>query len=115
MGLLLYCRAEFEEEGLKSARERLSHLENVLQTERVNLDKHEAHKAQVLQEIESLESQAKQLKTDVGEHQEELDEKTKVVEQVKRTTTKAGRTLDQSLKDISSCVGGFLHVSRIVC
>jgi structural maintenance of chromosome 1 len=55
-----------------------------------------------------LESQAEKLKADVGEHQEVLDEKTKVVEQVKRTTTKAGRALDQTLKDISSCVGGFL-------
>lgn len=96
---------------MKSARERLSHLENVLETERINLDKHEAHKAHVLQEIESLESQAEKLKADVGEHQEVLDEKSKVVEQVKRTTTKAGRALDQTLKDISSCVGGFLHVS----
>ena len=55
MDFLLCWRTEFEE-GLKNARERLSHLENILETERANLDKHEAHKTQVLQEIESLES-----------------------------------------------------------
>lgn len=55
-----------------------------------------------------MESQAEKLKAEVGGHQEVLDEKTKVVEQVKRTTTKAGRALDQTLKDISSCVSGFL-------
>ncbi|KAK2462607.1 hypothetical protein APHAL10511_005340 [Amanita phalloides] len=96
-------QAEFEEEGLKSARERLGHIENVLQTERANLDKHEAQKVQVQREIESLEEQLETLKGNVAEHQEVLDEKTKVVEQVKRATMKAGRVLDQALKDISSC------------
>lgn len=96
---------------MKSARERLSHLENVLQTERVNLEKHEAQKAQVLRQIESLENEAEKLKAEVAEHQEVLDEKTKAVDQVKRTTTKAGRALDQTLKDISSCVSGFFRVS----
>ena len=46
----------------------------------------------------------------MAECQEVLDEKTKAMEQAKRTTMK-GRALDQMLKDISSCVRGFFHIS----
>jgi chromosome segregation ATPase len=103
-------RAEFEEEGLKADRERLTHLENVLRTERGNLEKYEAQKVEVQQWIQSLEGQADKLKGELGEHQEVLDERTKAVEHVKRTTMKAGRVLDQALKDISNCVSGSIRV-----
>jgi structural maintenance of chromosome 1 len=96
-------QAEFEEEGLKASRERLSHLDNILQADQVNLEKHEAQKAQIQREINDLEEQLDNLKEQVAGHQEVLDEKTKTVEQVKKTTMKAGKVLDQALKDISSC------------
>ncbi|KAM6496344.1 condensin complex subunit SMC1 [Amanita muscaria] len=96
-------QAEFEEEGLKAATERLSHLENVLRTEQANLGKHEAQKAQIDQEIKDLEDQVEKIKEQLAEHQVVLEEKSKVVEQVKRTTMKAAKVLDRALKDISSC------------
>ena len=101
---ILGFRAEFEEEGLKSSRERLSQLDNILQVDQANLEKHEAQKAQIQREIIGLEEQLDNLKEQVAGHQAVLDEKTKTVEQVKKTTMKAAKVLDQALKDISSCV-----------
>ena len=46
----------------------------------------------------------------MAECQEVPDEKNKAMEQVKRTIMK-GRALDQMLKDRSSCVSGFFHIS----
>ncbi|KAF8638669.1 hypothetical protein AX17_002030 [Amanita inopinata Kibby_2008] len=94
---------EFEEEGLKAARERLAHLDALLLTEKANLQKYELQRREVQGEIRALEGQVETFKQQVAENQEVLDEKSKTVEQVKRTTLKAGRILDQALKDISSC------------
>jgi structural maintenance of chromosome 1 len=41
------------------------------------------------------------LKEELGELQDALEEKTKAVEQVKKTTSKAAKVLDQALKEIA--------------
>jgi structural maintenance of chromosome 1 len=44
------------------------------------------------------------LKEELSGLQQALEEKTKDVEQVKKTTSKAGKVLDQALKEIATAV-----------
>ncbi|KIK68666.1 hypothetical protein GYMLUDRAFT_729684 [Collybiopsis luxurians FD-317 M1] len=95
-------RTEYESEALRSSRERLSHLEELVKGEEVNLAKLEERKKAVEQELAELEETISSYKEELGELQEVLDEKTKVVEQAKRTASKASKGLDQALKEISA-------------
>lgn len=59
------------------------------------------------EELEQSENTITGLKEELGGLQERLEEKTKVVEQVKKVSAKAGKVLDLALKEISSCVSLF--------
>ncbi|KAJ7118550.1 P-loop containing nucleoside triphosphate hydrolase protein [Mycena crocata] len=62
----------------------------------------EKQKETAQEEISESENAIGVLREDLSGLQEDLDEKTKNVEQVKKTTTKASKGLDQALKEIAS-------------
>ncbi|KAG5644198.1 hypothetical protein DXG03_008861 [Asterophora parasitica] len=96
-------QSAFEADGLRAARERLQYLETVLATERANLSKHESQKVALREEIATYETAIEDLKAELAQVQETFDEKTKAVEAVKKTTTKASKVLDLALKEIATC------------
>ncbi|KAF8068609.1 condensin complex subunit SMC1 [Lyophyllum atratum] len=96
-------QADFEAEGLKTTGERLANLEGVIAAEEANLAKWEAHRDTLKEEIVAFESTIAGLREELGEIQETLEEKNKVVEAVKKTTTKAAKALDMALKEIATC------------
>lgn len=55
-----------------------------------------------------MEEEIEGLKEELKELNAELEEKTKEVEKVKKTSMKAGKALDQMLKEITTKVGLFL-------
>ncbi|KAJ3819710.1 hypothetical protein F5880DRAFT_1074210 [Lentinula raphanica] len=93
---------EYENEALRSSRERMSHLEALVKTEEVTLANLQERKATVEQELADLEAGISAYKEDLIELQDALDEKSKVVEQAKKTALRSSRGLDQSLKEISA-------------
>ena len=60
----------------------------------------------IKQDIDEAEAAIVTQQEELKELQEAFEEKTKQVEQVKRTTTKAAKVLDQALKEIANRVGG---------
>ncbi|EDR03647.1 condensin complex subunit SMC1 [Laccaria bicolor S238N-H82] len=95
-------QSDFEEEGLKSAKERLERLEGMIKTERVNLSKLEEQNTAAAEDIAVAEQGIAKLRAELSTVQEVLEEKTKVVDQVKKTTSKASKVLDQALKEIAT-------------
>ncbi|KAF6764433.1 cohesin complex subunit psm1 [Ephemerocybe angulata] len=92
----LTTQHSFEEEGLRSIADRASKLTVIIDTEKANLEKYEQQKAAKQAEIEDG------LEEELGTLQGVLEEKTKAVEQVKKTTSKASKVLDQALKEIAT-------------
>lgn len=97
-------RVAFEKDGLTAALERLAGLEMVLTTEEANQAKYERQKTTLKEEIVAAEEAIGNLRTELAEIQEVLEEKTKDVETVKKTTAKAGKVLDIALKEIATWV-----------
>lgn len=64
----------------------------------------EEQKEAAQEDISESETAIGVLREDLSGLQETLEEKTKNVEQVKKTTTKASKVLDQALKEIASKV-----------
>ncbi|KAJ7032498.1 condensin complex subunit SMC1 [Mycena alexandri] len=100
---------EYEERQLKVAQEeseaRLrfdNQIARLTHQQEANLVKLEQQKAAAQEEISDSEDAIGVLREELSGLQEGLDEKTKNVEQVKRTTTKASKVLDQALKEIAS-------------
>jgi structural maintenance of chromosome 1 len=104
-------RADFENEGLRHSEDRLTHLEAIIRTEQVNLEKLDEEKAAHARDIEALEanilSQEKELQT----LQEGLDEKTKAVDVAKKTASKVSKVFDQAMKEIAACVSAMVDLS----
>ena len=79
-------------------------LEKTLTAEEANLRNLEDRKDTTEKEIASMEEAIAGVQEEQKKLNEVLEEKSKIVEQVKRTTAKAGKGLDQALKEISSKV-----------
>ncbi|KAJ7598927.1 condensin complex subunit SMC1 [Mycena floridula] len=92
---------EFESDTLKTSKERLSHLETVVETEQNNLVELKAQRDAVQKELDRSDAAIDTLREELSGLQETLDEKSKVVEQAKRTAGKATKALDQALKEIT--------------
>lgn len=90
---------------MTAAQERLGNLLNIVETERATLVRLEGQKENAQDEITSSEEAVAELRENLTGLHEALEEKTKSVEQVKRSTMKASKFLDQALKEISSKVG----------
>ncbi|KAJ6560360.1 condensin complex subunit SMC1 [Mycena capillaripes] len=95
-------QSDFETEALKGTQERMINLDKTITAEKANLEKLEKQKEAAQEDISESESAIGVLREDLSGLQEALDEQTKNVEQVKRTTTKASKVLDQALKEIAS-------------
>ncbi|KAF8872389.1 cohesin complex subunit psm1 [Gymnopilus junonius] len=96
-------QAAFENEGLTAATERLERLEVLINNEKANLTKLEEQRVAAERDIAASETVVSNLKEELIGLQEMLDEKTKVVEHVKKTGMKASKVLDQALKEIATC------------
>ncbi|KAF8156010.1 condensin complex subunit SMC1 [Crassisporium funariophilum] len=96
-------QAAFENEGLTQVRERLGHLNTLIELEQANLTRLEEQKADAVEDLKSSEEVIAKLKAELGDLQATLDERSKVVDQVKKTTLKASKVLDQALKEIALC------------
>ncbi|KAG6820541.1 hypothetical protein H0H93_015712 [Arthromyces matolae] len=92
----------FEQDGLTAAVGRLSHLETTITAEQANVAKHENQKSALTEELTASEDAVEQLRTELAEIQETLEEKNRKVEAVKKTATKAGKVLDLALKEIAT-------------
>ncbi|KAK0449845.1 condensin complex subunit SMC1 [Desarmillaria tabescens] len=92
---------DFESEALESARERLQHLEGVISTEEGVLEKLKDQKEAAENDISNSEAMIASLKEELTTLQSTLEEKTRHVDQVKRTTLKASKVLEQALKEIT--------------
>lgn len=78
----------------------------MINNEKANLSKLEEQRVATEKDIAASEAVVSNLKEELGGLQEVLDEKTKVVEQVKKTGMKSSKVLDQALKEIALCVSG---------
>ncbi|KAF9496421.1 hypothetical protein BDN71DRAFT_747742 [Pleurotus eryngii] len=94
-------QSEFETEHLTGVVERLSRLDVITSTEQVSISKLEDQKQALQEQIDEAESALVNMRQDLAASTEILDEKTKEVENVKRTTSKACRALDAALKEIT--------------
>ncbi|KAL0571911.1 Structural maintenance of chromosomes protein 1 [Marasmius crinis-equi] len=94
-------QSEFESETLANTTARLATLSTIVQTETGNLERLQSQKEAIQKELTEMEEGISDLRGDLGRLQEALDEKTKTVEQVKKTTSRAGKVLEQALKEIA--------------
>lgn len=99
---------KFEEDQLATINSRIANYEATVTTETANIERLNALKAQVEEEIATMEEEIEGLKEELKELNAELEEKTKEVEKVKKTSMKAGKALDQMLKEITTKVSLFL-------
>ncbi|KAF7352348.1 Structural maintenance of chromosomes protein [Mycena venus] len=95
-------QSDFENETLKGTLERITNLDKTINAEQANLVKLEEQKEAAQEDILESETAIGVLREDLSGLQEALEEKTKNVEQVKKTTSKASKVLDQALKEIAS-------------
>ncbi|EKM82180.1 hypothetical protein AGABI1DRAFT_36117 [Agaricus bisporus var. burnettii JB137-S8] len=93
----------FESEGLTTARERIQRLDQTIQSERANLANLGTQKERLEQELGESETAIGELKEELEVLQGTLEERTKVVDQVKKVGAKSAKVLDLALKEISSC------------
>ena len=89
---------------MKTTTERLVILDSTVKAEQATLSKLEDQKQTILNELTEIENAIATLQEELKGLNETLEDKTKIVEQVKRTTSKASKGLDQALKEISSKV-----------
>lgn len=94
----------FEQDQVETINGRIANYEATITTETANIERLNALKAQVEEEIAAMEEEIDELKEELKELNVELEEKTKEVEKVKKTSMKAGKALDQVLKEITSRV-----------
>lgn len=97
-------RSQFEQSQLNNTEERLTTLRATVENEDRNLARHNQAKVVMEEELREAEENITTLRE---EHQASVaasDEKTKRVEQVKKTTARAAKVLDQALKEIATKV-----------
>lgn len=84
--------------------DRFANLTKVIDAEHIAISRHEDEKQTVEKEINKIKQSIDELQDEQKNLNELLEEKTKVLEGVKRTSTKSAKILDQALKDIASRV-----------
>jgi DNA repair ATPase RecN len=111
---LFISRSQFEEEQLQLTQGRLATLKKTQEEEEVKVVELEEQKRVLQEEITSGQETIERLRGGLKALNETLDEKTKTVEQVKKTHARAAKVLDQALKEIGTMVCGFFFVSLFV-
>ncbi len=89
-------------------KDRLVTLQKSIDSDENVLQKLSEKKATVEQEIESLQSQIEDHRSRLKTLLADLEQRTKSLEEVKKVATKAGKGLDNALKEISSMVGSVI-------
>lgn len=102
--LMNSARSDFEQDQLNATTERLAKLESTIDAEQATLARLEEQKTATLHDITEIENAIAALQDELKGLNDILEDKTKTVDQVKRTTSKAAKGLDQALKEISSKV-----------
>ncbi|KAF9517669.1 hypothetical protein BS47DRAFT_1339193 [Hydnum rufescens UP504] len=92
----------FQEDQLKTTKDRLSTLQKTVEVEQTGLAKLQRTKEATEREIQALQAEIDELNDDLKETQEDLETKTKALDEAKRTANKAGKGLDGVLKEIAS-------------
>lgn len=95
-------QSAFEEDQLRTLRERLSTLDNSIEAEKNEIESLKEKRIQLQHTIDKTQAKIAELQEKLKELNEVLDEKTKELESVKKSTAKASRVLDQALKDIAT-------------
>ncbi|KAH7887101.1 RecF/RecN/SMC [Phlebopus sp. FC_14] len=93
-------QAQFEEEQLGLTQGRLATLQKTQEDEEGKVVELEETKRQIQQEITAAQEAIAQLRNGLKALSDVLEEKTKRVEEVKKTHARAAKVLDQALKDI---------------
>lgn len=75
-----------------------------MQAEQAAVTKHEGEKQAIQADIAAAEQTIAELQESLKELNDVLEERTKALDAVKKETSKAGRVLDQALKDIATRV-----------
>lgn len=101
-------RAAFEEEQLRNARERLQTVNALAETEETTISRLNEQKDAAEAEIVEAEAVITTLKEELSGITDVLDEKTKALDAVKKTTSRASKGVDLTLKDIASLVCIFI-------
>lgn len=99
-------RIDFEKEGLAQVEERMDRLEAIIHAEEANIERLKIQKITQEKEIKALEGDLLRLREELESSQEILDEKTKALDEAKRTGLKVSKVLDQALKEIATWVSG---------
>jgi structural maintenance of chromosome 1 len=86
-------RSEFEQDQMKTTEERLTILETTVTAERATMLKLENHKRAIKGDITESEKAIAILNDELKELNDIFEDKTKTVDQVKRTTLKAAKVL----------------------
>ena len=82
----------------------------MITTEEANIERYHASQNAIQTEIGEAEEAIVELQAELKELNEDLEEKTKAVEQVKRTTLKSSKALDQALKEITTRVSAYASI-----
>jgi structural maintenance of chromosome 1 len=101
-GLTYRYRTTFQEDQLKTTKDRLVTLQKTVESEQTALAKLQRTKEATEREIQALQGEIDELNEDLKETQENLEAKTKALDEAKRTANKAGKGLDAVLKEIAS-------------
>lgn len=91
---------QFNEQQLRVTKEWLKAYEDIIESEGENLAKLDDEKTAAQEEITEAEEAIQTLQDDLKALAEELEEKTKKVDEVKKMTNRAGKALDQALKEV---------------
>lgn len=93
---------------MKATQERLAALDSAIDAERSAIVKCEAEKHAIETDIEQAEGAISELREELKGLNNLLDERTKELDNVKKSTSRAARVLDQALKDIAIKVDKYL-------
>ncbi|KAI0757514.1 condensin complex subunit SMC1 [Daedaleopsis nitida] len=93
--------SQFAEEQIKMTAERVATFREIIRTEDTNLGRLERERTEAQEEIAESEDSIKALQEELQALNEELEGRTKKVDEVKKTTTRAGKVLDQAIKEIA--------------
>jgi structural maintenance of chromosome 1 len=100
---------DFEKTRLSTLKERSASLEALIQGDRRSLSDLEEKRDAILADLEADETKLQELRTQLKDSSELLDQRTKELEEVKREHAKVAKSFDKLLKEISAKVS-FLDV-----
>ncbi|KAG8915652.1 Structural maintenance of chromosomes protein 1 [Tulasnella sp. 408] len=93
--------SEFEKDSLRALEERLANLKATAKKETKALGQLEKARKAIQDESDAAEAEINQLRDDMAGVQEEFDEKTPALDEVKKVTARTAKALEKTMKDIT--------------